>query len=416
MNTSLRSRGRDGAAIVFTVTVMGVLGIAIAAYLSLVTARNNSTMRSQAWNACIAVAEAGVEEALAHARQNYITNMLDNSWTISGTNYFKTRDLDSNYFRVYISTNLPYVIRSEGYVFMPWAKKYVQRTIQISTISQGMYSKALVVKNSVQMNGNNVRVDSYDSRTSLKSTLGQYDVLKAQANGDVACTEGLINSVAVGNANIWGRVITGPQGSVAVGPNGAVGSVLWQINNNSGIEPNYWLTDMNMNFPAVKVPYTSGTAPSAGGSWDYVMGDGTYMIGDVNGKVFVKGNATLYVPGNVDITTLKIQNKANLNLYVGGNRLSFSTIQNENTVKNATNLCLYGLPTCKQLDISQNTDLTALIYMPSAKFKFNGGIEVSGCLVAAGGELTGHSQFHYDEALGPQGQPRAFIVSAWNEL
>lgn len=405
-----------GAAVVFTVTVMATLGIAIMAYVTLVTARNNSTMRSQAWNACIAVAEAGVEEALTHARHNFITNMLDNGWTVSGSDYFKTRDLDSNYFRVYISTNLPYVIRSEGYVFMPWANNYMQRTIRIETISQGMYSKALVVKNSVEMNGNNVRVDSYDSRDPLKSTLGQYDVLKAQANGDVACTDGLINAVNVGNANIWGRVITGPKGTVAVGPNGAVGSSLWQLGGNSGIEPGYWLTDMNMNFPPVKAPYASASSPGSQGTWNYVLDNGSYMLSSLSGKVMVKGKATLYVTGTADITTLQIQNNCQLSLYVAGNRLSFSTINNQNSTINATNLMVFGLPTCKQLDISQNTDLTAVIYMPSAKFKFNGGIEVSGCVVAAAGELTGHSKFHYDEALTPKGQPRGFLVSSWNEL
>lgn len=416
MNTRPLPLRRAGAAVVFTVTVMAVLGLAIAAYMTMVSTRNNSVMRSQAWNACVAVAEAGVEEALAHARENFITNMLDNNWTLSGSNYFKSRRIDSNYFRVFISTNIPYVIRSEGHVFMPWAGRYIQRTIRIDTISQGMYSKALVVKNSVEMNGNNVRVDSYDSRDALKSTLGQYDPLKAQANGDVACTEGLINSVNVGNANVWGRVITGPQGGVAVGPNGAVGSRVWQLAGSSGIEPGWWLTDMNMNFPNVKAPYTAGTPPASGGGWDYILDGGNYLASSLNGKMFVKGNATLYVTGSADITTLKIQNKANLTLYVGGSRLSLTTVQNENAVKNATNLFLYGLPACKQLNIGQNTDLTAVIYMPSARFRFNGGIEVSGCIVAASGELTGHSQFHYDEALTPKGQPRAFLVSSWNEL
>lgn len=394
---------------------MAVIGVAIAAFLSLVSARGNASMRSQAWNACIAVAEAGLEEALAHAKLHFESNMVCNGWTLSGSNYFLTRQIESNYYRVFISTNVPYVMRSEGYVYMPWANRYVRRTIRLDTISQSMFSKALVVKNSVQMNGNNVRVDSYDSRDPLKSTMGQYDVTKAQANGDVACTDGLLDSLSVGNANVWGRVITGPRGTVAVGPGGAVGGRIWQMNNNQGIEPGYWLTDMNMNFPPVTAPFTTATPPSSSGTWDAVVDTGNYMLSSFNGKMIVRGNATVYITGSADITTLQIQNKSHLKLYVGGNRLGLSTVKNENTVINATNLAIFGLPTCRQFDLSQNTELTGMIYMPNAKFKLYGGMEVSGCVVAAGAELTGHSKFHYDEALTPKGPPRGFLVSSWNE-
>jgi hypothetical protein len=407
---------RNGSTVIVTLVITGVIGLVLVAYLGLISARNNAIMRSQAWNECIAIAEAGLEEALTHTRQNYQVNMLANGWVLANGEYFKTRQLGSNYFRVRISTTLPYVFQSEGYVYLPWNNTYVKRTVRVDTISQGMYSKAMVVKNSVDMNGNNVRVDSFDSRDPFKSTAGRYDPLKAQANGDVACTDGLLNSLSVGNANIWGRVITGGNATVSVGPSGAVGSKTWQLLGSSGVEPGYWLTDMNMNFPPVKAPYASASAPGASGTWSCDLDSGDYICSSINGKMRVKGNATIYVTGDANISELKIQNGANLKLYVGGKQVSFGPIANENAFPNATNLFLYGLPNCKNLDISQNTELQAVIYVPNASFKLYGGMEISGSVVGADGTLTGHSQFHYDEALTPVGQPRGFIVSAWNEL
>jgi hypothetical protein len=417
--SSLPKARRRGSTVVVTLIIGAVIGLVLAGYLSLISARNTAIMRSQAWNECIAVAEAGLEEALTHARNNQVTNMLANGWTLSDGTYFRTRQIGSNYFRVRISTTVPYVFESEGYVHLPWNNTYIVRRLRIETISQGMFSKAMVVKNSVDMNGNNILVDSYDSRDPMKSTLGRYDASKAQANGDVACTDGLVNSFTVGNANIWGRVITGPKGTVAVGPSGAVGSKSWQLSGSSGVEPGYWLTDMNMNFPPVKEPYSSAASPTSNGSYDYIVDDGNYICSSLSGRVLVRGNATLYVTGDVDFRgteELKIQNGGNLKLYVGGKKASFQKISNENAFPNATNFYFYGLPTCKNLDLSQNTELVGVVYAPHAHFKFYGGLEVYGAIVGNKGTLTGHSKFHYDEALTPVGPPRGFIVSSWTEL
>jgi hypothetical protein len=415
MNIRIPARREEGFAIAFAITTLTILGILITAYLSLVSARNNSCMRSQAWNACIAVAEAGVEEALSHARENIETNMTANGWVKTGTNYFLTRRLDSNYFRVFISTNFPYIIRSEGYVHLPWNNTYVKRTVVVETISQSMFSKAMVVRNGIYMNGNNVRVDSYDSRDSTKSTSGQYDPAKAQANGDVVCSGGFTDTLSVGNADIWGRIVTGPQGTAYIGPGGSVGGRDWHLANKNGIQPGWWLNDMNVNFPAVKAPFTGAPPLGTSANWAYVADNGNYMASSLNGNLLVKGPTTIYVTGSANIPTLQILNKGNLTLYVGGAKLTLGAIKNDNTSINATNLILYGLPTCKQLDISQNTDLCGIVYMPDAYFKIYGGLQVSGCIVAGDCELTGHSQFHYDEALSPRGPPRGFLVSAWYE-
>src|SRR5215510_16530084 len=114
------------------------------------------------------------------------------------------------------------------------------------------------------MNGNDVMTDSYDSTNPAKSTNGRYDPLKAGDKGDIASISGLTNSLKVGNANVWGRAITGPAGGVYTGPNGAVGSTNWQRSGMSGVEPGWWVNDLNFSVPDVTAPFTVATPPASG--------------------------------------------------------------------------------------------------------------------------------------------------------
>src|SRR5213592_284710 len=53
--------------------------------------------------------------------------------------------------------------------------------------------------------------------------LGGRSDLKRQAVGDVAAYLGIVNTINLGNADIWGHFSTGPAGSVEIGPQGSVG-------------------------------------------------------------------------------------------------------------------------------------------------------------------------------------------------
>ena len=108
------------------------------------------------------------------------------------------------------------------------------------------------------MHGNGVQTDSFDSSDPAYSTGGQYDPTKNKANGDIAVVSGLINSIEPRQCtNIYGHAETGPGGSIALGPNGAVGDLAWQ-QSNSGIEPGYFADDMNIYLPDVQPPFTGG--------------------------------------------------------------------------------------------------------------------------------------------------------------
>src|SRR5262249_7147258 len=87
---------------------------------------------------------------------------------------------------------------------------------------------------------------------------GLYDSTKRRARGDVAVNSSLLNSLSVGNANIYGSVATGPKGSVAVGANGVVGDLAWHAGGNIGIEPGMDRNDMNVDFQDVQPPFNGG--------------------------------------------------------------------------------------------------------------------------------------------------------------
>ena len=76
--------------------------------------------------------------------------------------------------------------------------------------------------NYAQVGGNNIQTDSFDSSDAASSTNGLYVAGWHRANGDIASDASITNSVNVGNANIFGHVSTGPNGTVAIGANGSV--------------------------------------------------------------------------------------------------------------------------------------------------------------------------------------------------
>ena len=272
-----RFRNSRAHVLIVTVCVVAIVGTVLIGYVRLAMNQKHLVVRSQVWNLSMPMAEAGVDEAMAHCNENNAGAMASNGWEKIGSDYFKTNWIGSGYYVVRISDTQPYVIYSTGYYPIPTTTKYALRTVRVITKLQGVFKGSMWVRDTINLNGNNVMTDSFDSRDSGKSTGGKYDSLKAGDKGDVACLSGLLNSFSVGNANIWGHAYTLPNGSLTWGPNGAVGSVPWQQAGKSGVEPGWWLTDVNTAFPDVQAPFSTGATPSsgtiAGVQYDYILGN-----------------------------------------------------------------------------------------------------------------------------------------------
>jgi hypothetical protein len=292
MKTKFITRGEQGSVLMATLVITGVLGFTLASYLTLVGNQNRSVYRSQTWNSSIPVSEAGIEEAIVHLNRNCLysditsapVNWNADGWTSVENGIQKTGVLGDNRYTTTIVTNGLYsstrpAIFSAGYVPAILVKNtpdtlfaqigtpnqtaatYVGRKVRVRAKSDGIFARGMVAKNSIDLNGQDVASNSFDSEDPAFSTLGQYDPnpLKTKDNGDIAVNNGLTNSLSVGNANISGHVSTGPGGSVSIGSNGKVGDKEWMADaSKTGIEPGRSRDDMNVSFPDVKNPFPNG--------------------------------------------------------------------------------------------------------------------------------------------------------------
>jgi hypothetical protein len=276
----------QGSILAMTLVIVGLIGFTLASYLTLISAQNRSTFRSQSWNSAVPLIEAGIEEALAHLNKNGTTNLFVDGWTSESGVAVKRRNLgDGRYIAVIVPGAQPVVecsayqpapllfSRNDGLMFAQAGhsqystsqrRKEVKRTVRVNTNGGALFAKGMVSKGSIDFNGNNVTSDSFDSADPNFSSNGIYDGTKRKDNGDVATNSSELDIFDAGNANIYGKVGTGPGGRVRVGANGSIGSMAWLNSGHTGIQAGYFSDDMNMSFPAISVPFSGGFAPSGG--------------------------------------------------------------------------------------------------------------------------------------------------------
>lgn len=451
-NQLIKRAKRQGYVLLLTLVSTGLVGFLVLVYLNLSRFQNHTTMRSQAWNVAIPVVEAGLEHALTQLRMHGATNIGCDGWTQSGNLYYVLCPMGDNYYFATISNyvegaaNSSPVIESRAFVRLPiqvasapgpmlaaflnndQQMNYLGRGVRVTTRNDRLFSKGLVAQGQIDLNGNNIETDSFDSTDPAASTYGLYDSAKRKDNGDVATNLSLTNSLSVGNAKIYGRVSTGPRGTVAIGPNGSVGDLNWH---SSGVQTGRSTDDMNVDFPDVDMPFVGGAYSPTGavvnGTWfDYVLGNGNYQLGDLNAsdkKILVRGNATLLVTGNFKLSgnsSITVETNGCLNLYVGGSQTVLAGNGVVNRTGNATNFFYHGLPGNTSLSYSGNGMFVGLVYAPNANLTLNGGgssdEDFVGASVTKSALMNGNFKFHYDEALDKYGPFRGFIVTSWNEM
>jgi len=447
-----------GNLLMVALIVMGVIGVLVIGCLSVARTQNVAVTRSQSWNACIPIIEAGVEEALAHLNNHSDTNITSDGWALVNGFYSQApRYIGSDYYTVGIQITNPLrpMIVCTGYVALaagasgatptafaavglPYAStgqtQYLARAVRVLAAKRPYYPKALVARDGIQMNGNGIAIDSFDSSDPLHSNPlnpGGYDPLKDKDNGDVATLSGLAGALGGGNANIKGHVRTGPGGTITLGPNGAAGSVAWNDGGSTGIQPGWSSDDMNVSFPPIDPPF-SGTVPPkpvagtiGGVPYTYVIGDGNYQIDKIalsgGNHLVVTGKVVLYVTGDISVSgsgsAIDIWPTASLNLYVGGSaNFGGGGINNSQ----AGNFYYWGLPSNTAITMQANANTVAAIYAPNAGLTMTGGgssiFNFIGSAVVRSIKINGHYNFHYDEALGKNGPLENFIVTSWVEL
>jgi len=446
-----------GSVLITSLIITAILGITLASYLMMVSTQAISVNRSQAWNAAIAVTEAGVEEALAQINRNApffdpadATNGLTaNYWTQNG-NVFRAprRYLGQHYYDVTITLNSlrPY-INSTGTVWMASSYShnnttpvnptalfatvgtsddshgtYQVRRVLVNTKIDPMFAVAMAAISTIDLKGNNVTTDSFDSGDPLYNIGGLYPFghpSMVKSNGDVCTDAAIVNSINVGNANIWGKAKTGPNGTVAVGPGGYV---------TGGIAD-----DFDVTFPPVRLPSTTwwwldnGNYTYEGVSFKHrILASGDYYLNSLAGGIFIQTNVTarLLLLGNTKITgnsdEIRIAPGAKLSMFVNGSSFSMAGKGVVNYPGNAYNFLYYGTPNNTSVSFNGNASFTGAVYAPGAAFSLGGGgndfYDFVGASVSLTVVMNGHYHFHYDEALRNWGPGKGFVPTRWTEL
>jgi hypothetical protein len=267
------------SALLAVMVLGGILCLFIMYYLSLIGQQNTLSVRSQSWNLAIAVTEAGVEEGL-QAINSSSGNLISTEWAYDGTYYYRSNSMpDGNSYELWIkgpAAQYP-EITSRSHIYLPALAEApsltmfaavglgssgsttVSRAVRVTCSKNPvtLFTAAMVSKHAIDLKGNGVAADSYDSSNPAKSTNGKYDANKYTGDfGDVATVDSLI--VGVQNANIYGKLHTGPTGGYSMGPQGGVGTHAWQVAHGGGLQPGYFLQDANFTFPDTTLPNTTG--------------------------------------------------------------------------------------------------------------------------------------------------------------
>src|ERR1035437_6763524 len=226
------------SALLAVMVLGGILCLFIMYYLSLIGQQNTLSVRSQSWNLAIAVTEAGVEEGL-QAINSSSGNLTWTEWTYDGAYYYRSNSIpDGNSYELWIkgpAAQYP-EIPSRSHIYLPALAEAssltmfaavglgssgsttVSRAVRVTCSKNPvtLFTAAMVSKHAIDLKGNGVAADSFDSSNPAKSTNGKYDASKYTGDfGDVATVDSLI--VGVQNANIYGKLHTGPTGGYSMG-------------------------------------------------------------------------------------------------------------------------------------------------------------------------------------------------------
>lgn len=451
-------KNSTGSALVSASLFAGVLAILSAGMLKYMSNEYLLNQQGHVWNQALHLSEAGVEigysELHYHLFQGNSGFASSRGWTnLGGNAYSKTVSTFTNANGQVIGSMSILVSNASSSTFNAFITAVGNATNtsgKVSTVSRAVlatiyksshFPVALMSKDKIDMNGNNVYVDSYDSSDASKSTSGAYDAAKRQANGNVASNGTFTNTVNIGNADVYGVAYTGPGGSVSIGSSGSIGPTFVSsdraITENGG-KANGWIqSDFNVDVPSVILPTgaASWTIPAgAVGSGDKqinkstTLNSGDYRIGTVTlnsssqgDTMTIAGNVRLYVVGAFDISglgSLVINPGASLTVYIGGDVKVTGNGFVNNAVTPDKNVW-FALDTSTTWTIAGNGSFSGGIYAPNATVSFKGGGssgDASGAIVAKKVILTGNAKFHYDENFKNANTGAGYSVVAWQEL
>lgn len=316
------------------------------------------------------------------------------------------------------------------------------RTIEVIAKPVTTGSAAIFAQTGINMNNQNILIDSYDSRSMTTSTNGTYDPAKATKQAYVVTNDmpqpnsspGVIN-LSPSGSNIWGSIATNdtPVQGNTTHVTGTITQDFYQPLPNppdpqvvSNTWTNFALSSFDnkstptMNTGSITAPtryriYDTGNKNSTDLS---LSGSNTLDIDATGG-----GYVDIWVPGNLSLTgqaAINIPAGVHATFYIDGNvSIGGQGIQNASLIPG--DLTLYGNhdPTVSQtITVAGNGVFAGVIYAPSAAVQAKGSGnngDIYGSIVANTIFFNGTTSLHYDTALGDLGAVIDYRIVSWYE-
>ena len=388
-------RSREGGnTLLVVLLIMALIVTALGSYLNLTSTEHKTVHRSLSWNTALPLAEAGVEEALAHLNQNK-TNFEADGWT---TNYFKHRSLGKGYFDVHFDGSPGGLVTIYSTGAVQWIDgTYIRRRVKVLGLAAKDFKFPGLVANTIDFGGT-FAADSFDSTSPSDSVNGSYSKAKRGDKALVATPNRLFD--LGGNAKVLGSIAAGPGGNYTSGGNSSVGDMNW---NGKGVQSGHFSNNFTVTFPSVVAPFDNGEVPESGNvggtDYTYVLEGGAYMAADLSSSLygatmFVKDYSVIYVTGDtINLSKIVFAPGARLDFYVSAPSISFAPVIVGATAPMFT---IFALPSCTSLSLNNGTYIKGLIYAPDTVLSANGHAAIEGAIACKTFDCNGTFDFHYD--------------------
>ena len=446
MKIQLRSKKNRGSALILmTVGAVVIIGLSLASYLAATSSENATVTRSQAWNASMVTAEAGIEEGFSLINKYVststpIANWTDTAssadgWTQNGNVYTISRSLGTGIYTVTITNNGAngLTILSTGTIPAPnaWmllSNTNISRTVLVGVLSSSGFQGAVLTRGPISLSGN-VTIDSFDSQNPLYSSNGQYTAGMFKAGGDLMSVESNVvdDVTASGTVQIYGTISMGPNDTLGLRGGATVGNTNWA---GPGVDPGWDNTTANLTIPdATAVPNVAWFGMPTETNSTYVLDGGGpgqtnyyefpsgLSLSSHECIVVTNGTVEVYSPGSFSMTAnsqLTIAPNASLVCWLNG-----TTSLNGQGVVNqegyAKDVTFYGTPNCTSISYSGGSAFIGTIDAPEADISSTGGATTIGSVVGKTFTESGGGAIHYDESLASVGGT-TYIASSWQEV
>lgn len=423
------------SALIFTL----LIGVASVSYLKLASSEHRAAVRATLYASSLNLAESGIEmgvEALSKQQTSGST------WKKTESNYLQDGGFTGDVSLVVLNANSANpTIYAEG-VISGHPAGVVRKQVRVE-LSSGFrpFEKGFSARDGITFSGNNVVLDSWNSRYgpynsfmtgtyidaagNLQTIPSDYGVSGYNKNDDIFVASDRINTentsaaVDAGNADIYGYVTVSPTSSVDIGPNGVVTTY-----NDGSHDDSRVLSDFYADFPPIESPQSFDT--DAGNISTVVtlgtaMGRTTYSVdaislgGNSSTVLNIVGDVTFLMKGVISITgqaSINITAGSRLTIYTGSDvNIAGNGVANSNF--DPASFLLYGtapenidsagsISAAQSISITGNGQLQSVVYAPTADISLTGGGnsgQVLGGVVGLTARITGNSSFHFDEAL-----------------